>query len=84
MYFSSRIYRFYNYACRNEDIGRRFDALDTDGNGVLSPDELVDVICKTLNYDEAKSRQFVSSFDVNNDGNIDKSEFVGMWSVMFG
>jgi len=30
--------------CSKEDIGRRFDALDTDGNGVLSPDELVDVI----------------------------------------
>jgi len=68
----------------NEDIGRRFDALDEDGNGVLSPDELVDVICETLNYDETKARQFVQSFDVNNDGNIDKNEFVGMWSVMFG
>ena len=31
-----------------------------------------------------RSRQFVHSFDVNNDGNIDKAEFVGMWSVMFG
>jgi len=49
----------------------------------VSEYELVDVICKTLNYDEAKSRQFVRSFDVNNDGNIDKAEFVGMWSVMF-
>jgi len=68
----------------NEDIGRRFDALDADGNGVLSPDELVEVIRKTLNYDETKARQFVQSFDGNNDGNIDKSEFVGMWSVMFG
>ena len=68
----------------NDDIGRRFDALDADGNGVLSPDELVDVICKTLNYSETKARQFVRSFDVNNDGNIDKNEFVGMWSVMFG
>ena len=51
---------------------------------MLSPDELVDVISQTLQYDEDKSRQFVRSFDVNNDGNIDKTEFVGMWSVMFG
>jgi len=70
--------------CSNEDIGRRFDALDADKNGVLSPNELVDVICKTLSCDETKARQFVRSFDVNHDGNIDKSEFVGMWSVMFG
>jgi len=68
----------------NEDIGRRFDALDTDKNGLLSPNELVGVICKTLSCDETKARQFVSSFDQNNDGYIDKSEFVGMWSIMFG
>ena len=67
-----------------DDIGRRFDDMDTDGNGLLSPIELVEVICKTLNCDESRARQFVSSFDINNDGNIDKTEFVGMWSVMFG
>ena len=70
--------------CRKEDIGRRFDALDVDGNGVLSPDELVDVIRDTLQFSAARAKQFVQSFDVNNDGNIDKSEFVGMWEVMFG
>jgi len=70
--------------CRKEDIGCRFDALDVDRNGVLSPDELVDVIRNTLQFSEARAKQFVQSFDVNNDGNIDKSEFVGMWEVMFG
>ena len=40
--------------CSKEDIGRRFDALDTDGNGVLSPDELVEVISETLNCDDAR------------------------------
>ena len=55
-----------------------------DGNGVLSPDELVDIICSTLRCDGTKARQFVRSFDVNNDGHIDKTEFVGMWAVMFG
>lgn len=68
----------------NEDIGRRFDALDADGNGVLSHDELADVICQTLNYDVSRVRQFVDSFDVNKDGHIDKKEFVSMWSIMFG
>ena len=68
----------------NEGIGRRFDALDADQNGVLSPNELVDVICKTLSCNETKARQFVRSFDTNQDGNIDKAEFVRMWSEMFG
>ena len=58
--------------------------MDMDGNGVLSPDELVDIICSTLRCDGTKARQFVRSFDVNNDGHIDKTEFVGMWAVMFG
>jgi Ca2+-binding EF-hand superfamily protein len=68
----------------NEDIGRRFDAIDADGNGVLSHDELINVICDTLNYEPSKARQFVDSFDTNKDGSIDKKEFVGMWSIMFG
>ena len=70
--------------CSNEDIGRRFDALDADKNGVLSPNELVDIICEILGCDETKARHIVRSFDVNHDGNIDKSEFVEMWSVLFG
>lgn len=67
-----------------DDIGRRFDALDADRNGVLSPDELVHVICETLKYNESKARQFVESFDTNKDGSIDKKEFVSMWAKMFG
>ena len=70
--------------CSTDDIGRRFDALDTDGNGLLSPNELIHVIVETLGYDEHKAKQFVESFDTNKDGNIDKKEFVAMWSIMFG
>lgn len=69
---------------RTDDIGRRFDSLDADGNGLLSPNELIGVIVDTLGYDQSKAKQFVDSFDVNKDGSIDKKEFVGMWSIMFG
>jgi Ca2+-binding EF-hand superfamily protein len=67
-----------------DDIGRRFDSLDTDGNGLLSPSELSGVIADTLGYDQTKAKQFVDTFDINKDGHIDKKEFVGMWSIMFG
>lgn len=68
---------------RSEDIGKRFDALDTDGNGLLSPSELMGVIKDTLGYDAEHANKLLQTFDENKDGNIDKKEFVGMWSYLF-
>ena len=68
---------------RSDDIGKRFDALDTDGNGLLSPSELIGVIRDTLGYDEAQTKNLLATFDDNKDGQIDKKEFVGMWSYLF-
>jgi len=68
----------------NEDMASRFDQLDVDGNGTLSHAELVAIIRGKLGLDEVNARSFVDMFDENHDGQIDKAEFVNMWSSMFG
>jgi len=62
----------------------RFDKLDRDGNGVLSPDEVVNVIKDTMGFDEKRAVSLVQMFDQNQDGSLDKTEFMLLWSNMFG
>lgn len=68
----------------NDEIAARFDQLDVDGNGVLSPDEVVSVLEDLLGFDAAMAKYLINMFDTNQDGNLDKSEFVHLWSGMFG
>jgi Ca2+-binding EF-hand superfamily protein len=69
---------------RNEDIASCFDRLDKDGNGVLSPEEVVSIIQDRMGFDEATARQLVDMFDQNKDGSLDKTEFMQLWTSMFG
>jgi len=55
-----------------------------DGNGVLSPGEVMSVLEDLLGFDEAMAKYLINMFDTNQDGNLDKSEFVHLWSGMFG
>ena len=69
---------------RNEEITKLFASLDADGNGVLSPDEVISILKEKLGFDDQMAMFMVKMFDSNNDGNLDKTEFIQMWSSMFG
>jgi len=51
---------------------------------VLSPDEVIAVIQEKMGFDEQMAHYLVQMFDQNQDGNLDKSEFVQLWAAMFG
>lgn len=68
----------------NEEVAARFDALDSDGNGVLSPDEVVTILKELLGLDDANAHHLIEMFDINKDGSLDKTEFIELWSSMFG
>ena len=60
-------------------LGRLYDAFDTDGNGVLTPDELFPVIEEMVEVPWAVTMEhcnrFVEIFDENGDGVIGLDEF---------
>jgi len=68
----------------NEEVAARFEQLDADRNGVLSPAEVIFVLKETLGLDDDNARQLITMFDTNKDGNLDKTEFMALWSEMFG
>jgi Ca2+-binding EF-hand superfamily protein len=68
----------------NDEITKRFAELDKDRNGVLSPDEVIAVICETMGFDEQKANSLVQMFDQNQDGSLDKTEFMQLWAGIFG
>ena len=70
--------------CRNDDIATCFDRLDADGNGVLTPDEIASILQERLGFDAEMARHTVDMFDVNKDGGLDKTEFMTLWTSMFG
>ena len=72
------------YPYRNDEIQARFDQLDKDGNGVLSPEEVVTVIREMMGFDEPMAISLMQMFDQNQDGSLDKTEFMQLWSNMFG
>lgn len=68
---------------RHDEMAQRFDQLDKDGNGVLTPDEVVHVIKSMMGVDDEMARWMVQMFDQNQDGSLDKTEFMQMWNSMF-
>lgn len=68
----------------HEEIANKFDQLDKDGNGVLGPDEVVIVIQDMMGFDPTMARWMVQMFDQNQDGSLDKTEFMQLWTSMFG
>ena len=68
----------------NDEVATRFEQLDADHNGVLSPDEVSAVLQDTLGLDAANASHMIEMFDTNRDGNLDKTEFMALWSSMFG
>jgi Ca2+-binding EF-hand superfamily protein len=68
----------------NDEVASRFEQLDADHNGVLSPEEVVNVLQEMLGLDAANARHMIEMFDTNRDGSLDKTEFMALWSSMFG
>lgn len=68
----------------NDEMTRRFEKLDKDGNGVLSQDEIVHIIREMMGSDEQTAISIMQMFDKNQDGKLDKSEFMQLWAKMFG
>lgn len=68
----------------NEEVAHHFEILDKDRNGVLSPEEVVHVIQDRMGFDEMTARYMVKMFDQNQDGSLDKGEFISLWAHMFG
>ncbi|ESO06512.1 hypothetical protein HELRODRAFT_160693 [Helobdella robusta] len=68
----------------HEEISNCFDRLDKDGNGVLSPDEVLSVIQERMGADKQTAANLIKLYDRNQDGNLDKTEFMFLWSAMFG
>jgi len=70
--------------CSNDELTKRFDELDKDGNGVLSESELVTVIGEMMGVDQPRAVALMQMFDRNQDGSLDKTEFMQLWASMFG
>jgi len=60
-----------------------FDHLDVARHGYLTVDQLIDPIMHMTGIDEQGARKFITTLDSNEDGFIDKQEFMDMWTVMF-
>lgn len=73
-----------NALYRNEEMTQRFAQLDRDGNGVLSPEEVISVIKDMMGYDDQMAISLMEMFDQNQDGSLDKAEFMQLWSNIFG
>jgi len=68
----------------NDELTKRFEELDKDGNGVLSENEVVSVIGEMMGVDRPRALALMQMFDRNHDGSLDKTEFMQMWASMFG
>jgi len=51
---------------------------------VLSPDEVISVIRETMGYDQQRAVSLIQIFDQNQDGTLDKTEFMHLWAGIFG
>ena len=65
-------------------MSTRFKQLDKDGNGLLSPNEVSALLQQLMGFDRSMALYLVDMFDTNHDGHLDKTEFIQMWSSMFG
>ncbi len=63
-----------------QDLIKTFEALDADGNGVLTRDELILGYMKVYNFTrleaETEALKIIKSIDLNNSGEIDFFEFI--------
>jgi len=68
----------------NDEISEQFSRLDKDGNGLLSPSEIISVIIQHTGFDPSTAEHMLQMFDTNQDGCLNKTEFMALWTSMFG
>jgi len=75
---------FYSGAkAMNKKLQEQFDELDKDGNGVLDVDEVKALLGTTMGLDDDSCLHLIKIFDTNDDGQLDKAEFIELWDKMF-
>lgn len=72
------------YVVRNEDVSAEFDRLDKDGNGVLSPDEVQEVIKTMMGFDNKTAKWMVNtnlylSFPINFNYHVNKIKTIHIY-----
>ncbi len=61
-------------------LTKRFDELDTNGDGKLSREYVIKILKEETNFDDDSCEKLVYDADDENDGSIQKEEFLGLWS----
>ena len=69
--------------CRQKQTMEFFDNLDSGRHGFLTVDQLLGPVMQMTGFDETGARQFIETLDFNEDGHIDKHEFMDMWTLIF-
>lgn len=67
----SKIYENTNF----DEMQKKFMQMDANKNGILEHDEFSNVM-KGLGFDDMQIDMMIKSLDLNNDGNIEYSEFL--------
>ena len=62
------------------DIGRKFQEIDRDGNGVVTVDEAHELLNKELSFTHAQTQELVKRYDKNGDGQLSYEEFIKFYS----
>ncbi|KAI8141172.1 hypothetical protein BJV82DRAFT_179078 [Fennellomyces sp. T-0311] len=77
--FLSMLTRQKNSVDRNQELAETFKVFDVDGNGVISANELRDVMNSIgEKITQAELEQMIQEADINGDGNINYEEFMKM------
>ena len=69
---------------RSEEVEKMFNALDKDGSGDLDTEELMVTLQETCMLEPFMIRDFVSEYDLNKDGKVNRTEFNNLWSKLIG
>ena len=62
-------------------MSQRFDELDTNGDGKLKREYVIKILQEETKYDEGSCEKMVYKADDENDGYIQKQEFLDLWSI---
>ncbi len=61
-------------------LTKRFDELDKNGDGKLSRTAVIKILKEETKFDDDTCEKMVYDADEENDGNIQKEEFLGLWT----
>ena len=67
-----------------EEVRRAFTLFDTNGDGMLSLDELKAILCRatSLQPPRARAEQIMKELDTNGDGQLSMDELAAGWATL--